>query len=96
MRMIGTGKDPLARYPKGVLYDIPDSDEATIADHIARGWGRPDDEPSRTDVQIANAIIRGDPLLNKNERKIAQRIKDRTHAIAHTSDPSAKSRDAHP
>ena len=41
MRMIGTGNDPLGRYPDGLEYDLPDDDPDAIAEHVERNWGRP-------------------------------------------------------
>jgi hypothetical protein len=91
MRLIGTGVDPLNRYAKGVAYDLPDDDEESIDEHLARGWGRiPNQgESPPTAIQLAQAIVRGDSFLLPEEAEAADQLRDRAHAVAHIGDPKA-------
>jgi hypothetical protein len=92
-RLIGTGADPLNRYAAGVVYDVPDHDEDTVAEHLERGWGRlADEEPSP--IQVAHALVRGDGsgggLRLDEERAVAERIGERALAVVHSDDPDAE------
>ena len=98
MKLKGTGKDPLGRYSEGLIYDIQDGTDE-LQDHLDRGWGEelpPEEHPGRTELQIANSMIRNDPLVDPVEQKIAKEIGDRAYAIVHTGDPEASAEEAQP
>ncbi len=97
MRLIGTGKDPLNRYAKGVAYDLPDEDEQAIAEPRAGLGTHPnEDETPPTAIQLAHAVLRGDNLLIPEEAQAADKLRDRAHAIAHEDDPGAPKEAAAP
>lgn len=71
-RLEGTGKDPLGRYGKGEIFDVPRSitagegDEAVTVENdtyqelIDKGWAKevdPKDDPGRTTTQVADAKV---------------------------------------
>jgi hypothetical protein len=72
MRLTGTGKDPEGRYSKGLIFDAPEQDAQSI---IEKGWAKetaPEDDPGRTDSQLAAAAVRGDTLSDPIDRELAQ------------------------
>lgn len=96
-RLEGTGKDPLGRYGKGEVFDVP-SDAPVYQELIDNGFAKkvaPEDDPARTVTQIADDIVSGrgthaDPA----DAKIAAGIStEGAYAIVHTGDPSAKASD---
>lgn len=95
-KMIGTGKDPLGRYMKGLIFDLEDNDPEMVQDFIDRGWAEllpEEDHPGRTKTQIANSMVRGDALADPVEQKLAAEIGDDAHAIVHLEDPDATAAD---
>jgi hypothetical protein len=95
-KMRGTGKDPLGRYMKDLIFDLEDNDPAMVKDFVDKGWADllPEEEhPGRTTTQIANAMVRGDELGDPVEQKLAEDIGDDAHAIVHLEDPNAKEAD---
>lgn len=95
-KMIGTGKDPLGRYSKGLIFDLEDNDPEMVADFIEKGWAEllpEEDHPGRTKTQIANSMVRGDALADPAEQAIAEEIGDDAHAIVHLEDPDASASD---
>jgi hypothetical protein len=98
-RLEGTGKDPEGRYGKGVIFDVPAWDPQ-YDELIEKGWAKtvaPEDDPGRSRVQIANAIVRNDLLSNPVEAAIADEIGEAdAYGITHTGDPGATWEDANP
>jgi pyruvate/2-oxoglutarate dehydrogenase complex dihydrolipoamide acyltransferase (E2) component len=92
-RMVGTGQAPQG-YHKGQVFDVDDLDEGTVEDLERKGWATrvaPADDPGRDKVSIANAMVRGDSLLDPHDRAIAEEIGDHDTALAiiHGEDPDA-------
>lgn len=74
MRLKGTGKDP--RYSEGLIFDAP---SAEAQDYIDKGWAtevKPEEDPGRTERQIAESVVRGDALTDPVEQKIAEQFRD--------------------
>lgn len=89
-RLVGTGKAPDDQYLEGQVFDV-ESFDPLYEDLLDRGWAEevdPEDDPGRTETQIANAVVRGDPVAHPVERKIAEGIKD-PYAVVHRQDPKA-------
>lgn len=96
MKMKGMGKDPLGRYPKGLIFDLPDEDPALVEDFVAKGWAEvlgEDEHPGRSVTQIAAGMVRGDELADPVEAAMAEKIGDDAHAIVHLDDASATAAD---
>src|SRR6476660_10317224 len=97
MKVVGTGKDPLGRYPENIYVDIPeDASHKTLLDMGFVKEIDPKEHPGRTEWQIANSVVRNDPLSEPVEREIAAEIGDRAHAIVHTGNVEAKAEEAFP
>jgi hypothetical protein len=98
-RLEGTGKDPEGRYGKGVVFDVPAWDPQ-YDELIEKGWAKavaPEDDPGRSKVQIANAMVRNDLISNPVEQAIADDIDPAdAYGIVHTGDPNATWEDANP
>jgi hypothetical protein len=95
-KMRGTGKDPLGRYQKGLIFDLEDNDPDMVQDFVDKGWAEvlPEEEhPGRTITQIAAAMVRGDELADPVEQALAESIEGREHAIVHLDDPDATNED---
>jgi hypothetical protein len=103
-RLEGTGKDPLGRYGKGEIFDVPKNISAgddtvenpTYAELIEKGYAKevaPEDDPGRTLTQIADAKV-VDPnstLAHPVDAALADGISEAdAYAIVHTGDPKAK------
>ena len=91
MRLVGTGKAPQG-YMEGQIFDVATQSEAD--ELVARGWAAhvdPYDDPARTVVSVANAMVRGDSLTDPYDRAIAIEIgtHDKALAIVHAEDPNA-------
>jgi len=72
-RIRGTGDAPSGQYPGGQIADSPD-DSAEYNALVDAGWVDevdPKDDPARSLVQIANAIVRGDALTDPVDQEIA-------------------------
>lgn len=95
-RLEGTGKDPLGRYAKGIVFDVPESDPL-YEELIDKGWAnevKPEDDPSRTPEQIAQAVVQQHPLTDPVDAKLADKMGvDKAYAVDHTGDPDAKPAD---
>jgi len=66
-KMRGLGTDPLGRYGKDLIFDLPDEDPGQVEDFVRKGWAEvlPEREhPGRTVTQIAASMVRGDPLAD--------------------------------
>jgi hypothetical protein len=88
-RLVGTGTDP--RFPAGQPVDVPAYDPF-YDDIVEKGWATelaPEDDPARTTEQIANAMVRGDPLTSPVEQAIAEEIGENALAVVHTGDETA-------
>lgn len=86
MRMIGTGKDPEARYPEGLIFDVPDFDGDRQRNYLKEQGFAKDyegDDPGVTYRQVAESIVRGDPLLNPDEQKKAEKIGAKAYEMVH-------------
>lgn len=107
MRLVGTGKAPEGQYPEGHVFDsAANSPEAKQL--LADGWATtldPADDPGRTVTQIANAVVRDDPLSNADDRAVAEREglldesggpSERAYAVVHQQDPDAEPSDIGP
>lgn len=108
-RLVGTGKDPLGRYGKGEVFDVPAPDESGVASDpdtnnlyqelLDKGWAKkldPEDDPGRTKTQIADSMVRNEPLAHPVEQEIAEEIGDDAHAIVQLGDPNATKEDLGP
>lgn len=90
-KMRGTGKDPVGRYREGTTFDVPDGSQEE-KELVDRGWAEyvGDAAKLRDDFQIANAVVRNDPLIHPIEAEMAAKVEDRAHDIVHSGDPKAK------
>lgn len=95
MRAVGTGKAPEGRYLEDQVVDLPEVNGKVHPDYqslVDDGWVRllpPEEDPGRTPVQVANAVVRGDSLVNEDDAAVAAKVADRAHDITHTGDPGA-------
>lgn len=98
-RLRGTGKDPLGRYGKGDVFDVPADDpqydqliEAGYAEEVA-----PEEDPGRTGIQIADAVVSQGgtaQLADPVDRALAKEVAPAAHDAVHTDNPYAEPGDA--
>jgi hypothetical protein len=98
MRGKGTGSAPEGQYPIG---QVVDGSPELIAELVDRGWVErvnPMEDPQRTPVGIAHAVIRGDALTHPMDNLAAQNMQtfgvdpdsgSDPYAVAVTQDPEA-------
>lgn len=87
-RLRGTGKDPAGRYSEGTIFDVPDDTPEQGESLVEKGWAvplDPKDDPGRTEVQVANAIVRNDPMLDPVDREVAAGI-SKPREVVHGED----------
>jgi hypothetical protein len=85
-RVVGTGTDPLGRYPEGIIGDFPDG-SPELQSVLDLGWVREFDPASdyaeNTKWQVANAIVRNDAVVDPVEAEVAKDIGEDAAAIVH-------------
>jgi hypothetical protein len=90
-KMVGTGKDPLGRFPKGHIFDSPagspeylDLIESGVAEDAGPAPGH---SGLKREVEVANAVVRGDSLGSEEARAHAEKYmpdeKGKTKVSAH-------------
>jgi hypothetical protein len=99
MRLRGTGTAPDGQYPKGQIFDAQDSQAAELTE---KGWAErltdPLEDPGRSEIGIAQGLIRGDTLNHPDDAAVAAEFQgggtDPTegkdpHAVVAEQDPAA-------
>ena len=90
-KLVGTGKDPLGRFPDGHIFDSP-AGSPEYKDLIDSGAAvdagpAPGHEGLKRDVEIANAVVRGDSLGSAEANERAEQFlpdeKGKTKVSAH-------------
>jgi hypothetical protein len=90
-KLVGTGKDPMGRFPDGHIFDSPAGSpeyEDLIASGVAKEAGpAPGHSGLKRDVEVANAVVRGDSLGSAEAQEHAKKFlpdeKGKTKVSAH-------------